>query len=313
MGTTSAKTPESESSRRRSLSPRTRSTGTLLLAITVALMGCTSPQRDTTAAEGDGSGGKSSGSGGKGGTGGGKGGTGGGKGGAGGAGPAIGSGGGGGSGGADGSGGQVGLDASVAPTDSGSAPQDAGDAAADMEDAAATPPTDGPPALMRPDAMGQACKSAANEAFTVTAFDQPRTGIFTAWFSATPSIAPSNSVVGLSDGDVGPGSGNTPLHNLHQILIRFGASGALDARNGTAYMADTVIKYQAIPYDFRLVVDLPNKKYSAYVSWNGQPEVTIGTNFAYRETAAVPTKFDHWAVQAVSAKTTVCGFITRAN
>ena len=74
-----------------------------------------------------------------------------------------------------------------------------------------------------------------------------------------------------------------------------------------------VIKYQAIQYDFRLVVDLPNKKYAAYVSWNGQPEVTIGTNFAYRETAAVPTKFDHWAVQSVSAKTTVCGFITRAN
>jgi hypothetical protein len=164
----------------------------------------------------------------------------------------------------------------------------------------------------RPDAMGQACKSAQNEAFTVTAFE-PQTGVFTAWFTATPSIAPSNSVVGLSDGDVGPGSGDTPLHNLHQILLRFGASGALDARNGATYSADSVIKYQAIPYDFRLVVDLPGKKYSAYVSWNGQPEVTIGTNLAYRDSARIPTKFDHWAVQAVSAKTTVCGFLVRAN
>jgi len=59
--------------------------------------------------------------------------------------------------------------------------------------------------------------------------------------------------------------------------------------------------------------DRPNKKYSAYVAWNGQLEVTIGTNFAYRESARPATKFDHWAVQAVSARTTVCGFITRAN
>jgi hypothetical protein len=190
------------------------------------------------------------------------------------------------------------------------APADA--ASGTTADSGSSSSADGAAATPRPDAMGQACKSAQNEAFTVTAFE-PQTGVFTAWFTATPSIAPSNSVVGLSDGDVGPGSGDTPLHNLHQILLRFGASGALDARNGATYSADSVIKYQAIPYDFRLVVDLPGKKYSAYVSWNGQPEVTIGTNLAYRDSARIPTKFDHWAVQAVSAKTTVCGFLVRAN
>src|SRR5205085_7795807 len=138
-------------------------------------------------------------------------------------------------------------------------------------DITSAPPGDGPPAVMRPEGMGQPCKSAMNENFTVTAFE-PQKGIFTAWFSATPSIAPTNSVVGLSDGDVGPGSGNTPLHNLHQILIRFAASGMLDARNGAVYAADTPIPYKAIPYDFRLVVDVPAKKHSAYVSWSGQPE-----------------------------------------
>jgi hypothetical protein len=181
------------------------------------------------------------------------------------------------------------------------------------DDAASAPPSDGPPALMRPDAMGQACKSASNEAFTVSAFDPPQKGVFTAWFSVIPSVAPTNSVIGISDGDVGPGSGDTPLHNLHQILIRFAASGNLDARNGALYESKTEIKYQAIPYDFRVVVDVPNKNYAVYVSWKGQPEVTIGTNFAYRESAAVPTKFDHWAVQSVAAKTTVCNFIARAN
>jgi hypothetical protein len=213
-----------------------------------------------------------------------------------------------------GTGGSAGKDAAVAPAEDSGAAEDPVDAApGTTADTASTPLADGAPAVSRPEGMGQACKSAQNENFTVTAFDQPRTGVFTAWFSATPSIAPTNSVVGLSDGDVGPGSGDTPLHNLHQILLRFGASGALDARNGTTYAADTVIKYTAIQYDFRLVVDVPGKKYAAYVSWSGQPEVTIGTNLAFRDSAAVPTKFDHWAVQSVANKTTVCGFITRAN
>jgi hypothetical protein len=181
-----------------------------------------------------------------------------------------------------------------------------------MADTGSSSPGDGGAAALRPDAMGQPCKSAANEAFTVTAFE-PQMGVFTAWFTATPSIAPTNSVVGMSDGDVGPGSGDTPLHNLHQILIRFSAGGMLDARNGAVYVSDTPIPYKAIPYDFRLVVDVPNKKYSAYVSWEGKPEVTIGTNLAYRDSARPATKFDHWAVQAVSAKTTVCGFIVRPN
>jgi hypothetical protein len=291
-------------------------TGALLLALAMPLAGCTSSDPQTPAGTG-GRGGATGGRGGAGGTTGGRGATGGATGGTGGSVAGTGGGGSGGAGGAGGpggTGGQAGMDAPIAPTGDGGVTKDAGDAAmGTMEDAASTAPTDGSPAVLRPDAMGQPCKSAANEAFTVTKFEPAYTGVFTAWFSATPSIAPTNSVIGLSDGDVGPGSGATPLHELHQVLLRFGASGNLDARNGATYASDTVIKYQAIQYDFRVVVDVPNKKYSAYVSWSGQPEVTIGTNFAYRESARPATKFDHWAVQAVSARTTVCGFITRAN
>jgi hypothetical protein len=167
---------------------------------------------------------------------------------------------------------------------------------------------------MRPDAMGQACKTGQNFNFTITAFDPPQMGVFTAWFSATPSAAPTNSVVGLSDGDVSVGSGATPEHELHQVLLRFGASGALDVRNGATYTADTAIKYQAIQYDFRVVVDVPAKRWAAYVSWQGQPEVTLGTNLAFRESAKVPTKFDHWGVESVAPNNTkVCGFLARAN
>jgi hypothetical protein len=54
----------------------------------------------------------------------------------------------------------------------------------------------------------------------------------------------------------------------------------LDALNGAAYSSLTPIKYMATTYSFRLVVNVPAKTYSAYVSWSGQPEVTIGTNLA---------------------------------
>ena len=295
------------------LDPRAGLAGSLLLALAMALAGCSSAQPQTPAGEGgSGGAGRTGGATGKtGGTSGATGGTSGAAGGTGGAG--MGSGGGGGATG--GSAGQAAADASSAPSDDGGATKDSGDAGTGTtEDAASPPPTDAPPAVMRPDAMGQACKSAANENFVVTAFDPPQKGVFTAWFSATPSAAPTNSVVGLSDGDPGPGSGNTPLHDLHQILVRFAdKSGAIDVRNGATYTADNVVKYQAIQYDFRLVVDVPAKKYAAYVSWKGQPEVTLGTNLAYRDTAPMPTKFDHWGVHAVSSKTTVCGFIARAN
>jgi hypothetical protein len=287
----------------------------LLLALAIAVVGCSSSDPPGGTDGEGGTGGKIS-TGGRSGAGntGGKGG------GTGGAGDSGGSGGGNatggsgsGSGGSNGSGGGAGNGSGGSSADASGETDAPADTAGGMTEDSATPPSgDGPPALPRPDAMGQPCKSASNEAFTVSAFE-PQTGVFTAWFSVTPSTAPTNSVIGLSDGDVGPGSGNTPLHELHQILIRFAMAGTLDARNGTAYQANSVIMYKAIQYDFRLVVDVPNKTYSAYVSWAGQPEITIGTNFKYRETAKVPTKFDHWAVQSVASKTTACNFIVRAN
>jgi hypothetical protein len=290
----------------------------VLLALAMAVAGCTSAQKANrgTGGTGDTGGeGDTGGSGGQGGGGdmGGKGGTGG----KGGSGGTSGSGGSGGSGGAGGSagmgaGGSAGMGAGGASAPDGSTEDPADAATGTTADTGSSPTADGSAAVPRPDAMGQACKSAMNEAFTVSAFE-PQMGVFTAWFTATPSIAPTNSVIGLSDGDVGPGSGNTPLHELHQILLRFGANGMLDARNGAAYASDTPIPYKAIAYDFRLVVDVPNKKYSAYVSSEGKPEITIGTNFAYRDSARPATKFDHWAVEANGAKTTVCNFIVRAN
>lgn len=229
--------------------------------------------------------------------------------------------GGGGSGGRGGTGG-AGKDAAVTGTDAAvnSGPDGGGapdTAVADMAtgtpgDTGSAPSADGPAGgVMRPNEPGHPCKVGTRYAFSVTRFDQPQTGVFTAWFSATPSKARTNSVIVVTEDNP---NRTDPPHNVSQILVRFAEGGQLDVRNGTAYSADRVIMYQPIQYDFRLVVDVPAHKYAAYVSWKDQPEITLGTNLAFRDKTAVPTRFDHWGVEAVASDMTrVCGFLVKAH
>ena len=159
------------------------------------------------------------------------------------------------------------------------------------------------PAVMRPDAMGAACATGGNYAFTVRPFGSSQKGTFTAFFTATPSRAPTNSVIGLSDGA-------KYLHDDYQAIVRFGTSGNLDVRNGTAYASLVPIKYTVTDYHFRLVIDVPGKKYAAYVTYGGMPEVTLGTDLAYRDSSDVPAQFSHWGVEAVAGSNMrICGFL----
>ena len=220
-------------------------------------------------------------------------------------------------GGTGGTGGAAGKDAAVNSGPEAGVGPDTAVAVADTAtgtpaDTGSVPPADGPQgAVTRPNEPGHPCKVGTRYAFAVTRFDQPQTGVFTAWFSATPSKARTNSVVVVTEGDP---NRTDPPHNVSQILVRFAEGGQLDVRNGAAYTAEKVIMYQPIQYDFRLVVDVPAHKYAAYVSWKDQPEITLGTNLAFRDNTAVPTKFDHWGVEAVASDMTrVCGFLVRAH
>ncbi len=107
------------------------------------------------------------------------------------------------------------------------------------------------PSVPRPDAMGAACATGGNYAFTVRPFASQK-GTFTAFFTVTPSRAPTNSVIGLSDGQ-------KYLHDDYAAIVRFGTSGNLDVRNGTAYSSLVPIKYTVTDYHFRLVVDVPGR------------------------------------------------------
>jgi hypothetical protein len=141
-----------------------------------------------------------------------------------------------------------------------------------------------------------------NTAFT------PQTGTFTAEFDAKPSLSPYDSVIGLSNGAV---DAFTDL----AVIVRFNTSGQIDARNGGSYQAATAIPYSAnTSYHFRLVVNVANHTYSAYVTPAGQLERTLGTNFAFRTEQASVTQLNGRAVfvNSASGLTELCNFTLSA-
>ena len=113
-------------------------------------------------------------------------------------------------------------------------------------------------------------------------------GTFTAEWDATPSTALNNSNVGLS---LGPQTAFTGL----AVAGRFNPTGQIDARNGSAFTAASNINYLAgVKYHFRAFVNVPANTYSIYVTPNGEPEINVGTNFAFRTEQKGITSLDHW-------------------
>src|SRR5207244_3237900 len=94
-------------------------------------------------------------------------------------------------------------------------------------------------------------------------------------------------------------------------LVRFPDTGKIDARNGANYEAANDIPYSAgVKYSFRLVVNVPARTYSIYVTPAGGTEQTVGTDFAFRPTAGAVTNLNNWGaiVDETSGTNTVCNF-----
>jgi hypothetical protein len=134
-----------------------------------------------------------------------------------------------------------------------------------------------------------------------------QTGTFTATFGATPSVAGpvgSDTVMAIS-------SGPKTAFGDFACLVRFNDAGKIDARNGAGYAAANDVSYSAsVKYSFRLVVNVPARTYSIYVTPAGGAEQTVGTDFAFRPTAGAVTNLDNWGaiVEGPGNSTTVCDF-----
>jgi hypothetical protein len=92
-------------------------------------------------------------------------------------------------------------------------------------------------------------------------------------------------------------------------IVRFNPSGNIDAFNGTAYQSLTAIPYQpGANYKFRMVVNIPAKTYSAYVTPPGGSELTIGSNFAFRSEQSSVTSLSFFNSFNLSGSQTLCDY-----
>jgi hypothetical protein len=110
-------------------------------------------------------------------------------------------------------------------------------------------------------------------------------GVFTVQFDASASLSPSNVTIGLSQG-------SQTAYTGMAVAVRFNPTGFIDARNGGAYGASSIAFTANTTYHFRLVVDVPNHLYSAFVTAPGGSEQTVGSNFAFRTEQAGVTALD---------------------
>jgi len=139
-------------------------------------------------------------------------------------------------------------------------------------------------------------------AWVNTPLTAAQTGSFTVEFDATPNGTGLDAVTGLS---AGPAAAFADL----AVIVRFNATGTIDARNGAAYAAANAIGYTAgTSYHFRLAVDVPSHTYSAYVTPAGGTEQTIGMGFAFRTEQNAVASLANWAVYSDAGTHTVCNF-----
>jgi hypothetical protein len=152
---------------------------------------------------------------------------------------------------------------------------------------------------------GPACPSASGGAAWINTAFAPQSGTFGAEFDVTPSASPVNGMVGLS-----AGAGTT--WTGFAAIVRFNDTGHIDARNGGAYQAASLVPYSpGATYHFRLEVNVPAHTYSVWVRPEGGTEQPLGQGFAFRAEQASSTSLGNWGAglnATPEGSLTVCGF-----
>jgi hypothetical protein len=145
----------------------------------------------------------------------------------------------------------------------------------------------------------------ATAAFQGTAFPV-QSDAFTAVFDATPLGSGIDGVIGLSRALA------TGYPDM-AVGIRFSQNNIIEARNGGAYGAVAAIPYSAnARYHFRVVVNVPARTYSAFVTPPGGSELTIARNYAFRSEQAAVSSLAYWDIVAGVGSFTFSGFTCAA-
>src|SRR5437870_1681530 len=127
-----------------------------------------------------------------------------------------------------------------------------------------------------------------------------QSGAFAAEFDATPNNAAMDGVMGLSNG---PAAAYSSL----AAIVRFNASGMIDAINGGVYAASAAIPYSAgTTYHVRFVVSVPAHTYSVYVRSGSDAEQLLASNFSFRTEQAAASALNNLGLYASVGSETVC-------
>ena len=112
----------------------------------------------------------------------------------------------------------------------------------------------------------------ASQSFPIAA----QTGNFSVRFTAVPSDY-------NLDGAIGFGGNEISEFNDFNCIIRFGASGEIDVRNGNDYDADSLVNYiKGRRYYFQMDVNVPNSTYSVIVIPFEGDTVILAKDYAFR-------------------------------
>jgi hypothetical protein len=120
-----------------------------------------------------------------------------------------------------------------------------------------------------------------DNAWTTQPLSGTNASTFTVRFTVTPTAATTTGTIGLSAG------GPSDTSALAAVLRMSG--GAFDALNGTAYAANTSVRFDAgRSYDVRLVVNTTRQTYSLYIAkTTTAQEVAVAVNFKLQPGAPV--------------------------
>ncbi|WP_052573669.1 chitobiase/beta-hexosaminidase C-terminal domain-containing protein [Haloferula sp. BvORR071] len=142
-----------------------------------------------------------------------------------------------------------------------------------------------------------------SEAWTNVTFPV-QTSQFTIRWNAIPDGANIDGVTGL-----GPAS--AAGYNDLACIARFATAGVIEARNGGAYAAVNVLRYEAGKlYSFEFNVNVATKKYSVTVTPDGGAPVVIAQDYAFRTQQASASSLNHLSLVTLAGGSHVVSGIT---
>jgi len=161
---------------------------------------------------------------------------------------------------------------------------------------------------------GKADSIAAMVSISVNSIDIPSTAAFQGWAfdNQTGTFEVSFDAIPVSlgiDGVIGLSTNLATEYDDMAVMVRFSQKGAIEARNGSDYMSNSMISYIADTcYHFELVVDVEAHTYSAYVTPEGGSRLPIGENYTFRTTQAGADNLAYWNIVSSVGNFTISNF-----